>query len=59
MQTLLERSGELSWNVDALPEDFLNQRTDRIPITPFLRELLPQVKSETQTMAIIIMAAFI
>lgn len=57
MQTLLERSGELSWNVDALPEDLLNQKTGRIPVTPFLRELLSQVKDETQTMSINIMVA--
>ncbi|CAM9413517.1 unnamed protein product [Laminaria digitata] len=44
VQTLLERSGELSWNVDALPEDLLNQRTGRIPVTPFVRDLLPQVE---------------
>lgn len=57
VQTLLERSGELSWNVDALPEDLLNQRTGRIPITPFLRNLLPQVKVE-MPMTSIHMVAF-
>lgn len=46
VQTLLERSGELSWNVDGLPEDLLNQKTGRVPITPFLRDLLPQVRVE-------------
>lgn len=43
VQILLERSGDLSWNVDGLPDDCLDPTEDEIPITRFVHELLPQV----------------
>lgn len=43
VQTLLERSGDLSWNIDGLPDDCLDPTESQIPITRFVHELLPQV----------------
>ncbi|CAM9120662.1 unnamed protein product [Ectocarpus sp. 8 AP-2014] len=44
VQTLLERSVDLSWNVDGLPDDLLDPPESQIPITPFVHDLLPQVE---------------
>lgn len=44
VQTLVERSGDLSWNVDGLPSDCLDPTEGRIPVTSFVHEVLPQVK---------------
>ncbi|CAM9379829.1 unnamed protein product [Pylaiella littoralis] len=44
VQTLLERSGDLSWNVDGLSDDCLDPTEDKVPITRFVHELLPQVE---------------
>lgn len=43
MQTVLERSVDLSWNVDGLPADCLDPPESQIPITHFVHEILPQV----------------
>eukprot|EP00903_Cladosiphon_okamuranus_P011838 g11123.t1 len=44
VQTLLERSGELSWNIDGLPDDCLDPTDSQVPITSFVHEVLPQVE---------------
>lgn len=44
VQTLVERSGDLSWNIDGLPSDCLDPTEGRIPVTSFVHEVLPQVK---------------
>eukprot|EP00752_Nemacystus_decipiens_P008004 g7151.t1 len=44
VQTLLERSGDLSWNIDGLPDDCLDPTDTKVPITSFVREVLPQVE---------------
>lgn len=43
METLLERSGELSWNPDGLSDDFLHETKGQVPITAFVNDVLPQV----------------
>lgn len=48
VQTLLERSVDLSWNVDGLPDDLLDPPESQIPITPFVHDLLPQVRAGAQ-----------
>lgn len=42
-QVLLERSSELSWNVDGLSADVFNDTKGPVPITPFVHDVLPQV----------------
>ncbi|CAM9672918.1 unnamed protein product [Scytosiphon promiscuus] len=44
VQTVLERSVDLSWNVDGLPDDCLDPPESQIPITAFVHEILPQVE---------------
>lgn len=44
VQTLLERSGDLSWNIDGLPDDCLDPTDTQVPITSFVQEVLPQVR---------------
>ncbi|CAM9705894.1 unnamed protein product [Hapterophycus canaliculatus] len=44
VQTVLERSVDLSWNVDGLPADCLDPPHSQIPITSFVHEILPKVE---------------
>ena len=44
VQTVLERSGELSWNIDRLPGDCVDPTDTQVPITSFVHEVLPQVR---------------